>query len=186
MKFCWLEVSQGKIKLLTNRVKLLTYREIQKDRYFKLDSSTLSIRKYGYKNPSWYFKSSVSYMDFFVYGWKLVLPIAFMNISLSISFWTIWCLSKPITLLPSPDISLSHGNAHNHHIVFISGVRLFAVAAHEFGHSLGLSHSSVQGALMNPFYQTISDNFQLPHDDVIGIQKIYGKGSCLLSFSDID
>lgn len=55
------------------------------------------------------------------------------------------------------------------------GVRLFAVAAHEFGHSLGLSHSSVTGALMNPFYQTIKDNFELPHDDTIGIQMLYGK-----------
>ncbi|XP_035222982.1 matrix metalloproteinase-2-like [Stegodyphus dumicola] len=56
----------------------------------------------------------------------------------------------------------------------IDGVRLFAVAAHEFGHSLGLSHSSVDGALMNPFYQTIQENFQLPHDDTIGIQMLYG------------
>ncbi|KAG8192534.1 hypothetical protein JTE90_015169 [Oedothorax gibbosus] len=56
----------------------------------------------------------------------------------------------------------------------IDSVRLFAVAAHEFGHSLGLSHSSVTGALMNPFYQYIQDNFQLPHDDTVAIRMLYG------------
>lgn len=54
------------------------------------------------------------------------------------------------------------------------GVNLFAVAAHEFGHSLGLSHSSVAGSLMFPYYQGIKDNFQLPYDDTIGIQQLYG------------
>lgn len=62
----------------------------------------------------------------------------------------------------------------DHPVPGVDGVRLFAVAAHEFGHSLGLSHSSVTGALMNPFYQTVKENFELPHDDTIGIQMIYG------------
>ncbi|XP_076345485.1 matrix metalloproteinase-25-like [Tachypleus tridentatus] len=53
-------------------------------------------------------------------------------------------------------------------------LNLFGVAAHEFGHSLGLSHSSVQGSLMFPYYQEIKDNFQLPYDDMIGIQQLYG------------
>ncbi|GBP69325.1 Matrix metalloproteinase-2 [Eumeta japonica] len=51
---------------------------------------------------------------------------------------------------------------------------LFAVAAHEFGHSLGLSHSSVKGALMYPWYQGIKPNFVLPEDDRNGIQQMYG------------
>ncbi|XP_048478627.1 matrix metalloproteinase-2 isoform X2 [Plutella xylostella] len=54
------------------------------------------------------------------------------------------------------------------------GTSLLAVAAHEFGHSLGLSHSSVKGALMYPWYQGIQSNFVLPEDDRNGIQQMYG------------
>ncbi|XP_011164510.2 matrix metalloproteinase-2 isoform X2 [Solenopsis invicta] len=54
------------------------------------------------------------------------------------------------------------------------GTSLFAVAAHEFGHSLGLAHSSVQGALMYPWYQGLSANYELPEDDRHGIQQMYG------------
>lgn len=54
------------------------------------------------------------------------------------------------------------------------GTSLFAVAAHEFGHSLGLSHSSVAGALMFPWYQGFKPDFQLPDDDRYGIQQLYG------------
>ncbi|XP_066506526.1 matrix metallopeptidase 30 [Hoplias malabaricus] len=55
------------------------------------------------------------------------------------------------------------------------GVVLFLVAAHEFGHSLGLSHSDVRGALMFPTYQFVNPNtFVLPRDDVNGIQSLYG------------
>ncbi|XP_056100431.1 collagenase 3-like [Rhinichthys klamathensis goyatoka] len=52
---------------------------------------------------------------------------------------------------------------------------LFLVAAHEFGHSLGLSHSEVPGALMFPTY-SFSDpgRFSLPSDDIRGIQSLYG------------
>lgn len=57
----------------------------------------------------------------------------------------------------------------------LSGTSLFAVAAHEFGHSLGLAHSSVQGALMYPWYQGLSPNYELPEDDRHGIQQMYGK-----------
>ncbi|MBZ3869933.1 Interstitial collagenase [Sciurus carolinensis] len=50
---------------------------------------------------------------------------------------------------------------------------LYRVAAHELGHSLGLSHSTDIGALMYPNY-IFSGDVQLAQDDINGIQAIYG------------
>lgn len=50
---------------------------------------------------------------------------------------------------------------------------LLSVAAHEFGHSLGLAHSSVPGALMYPWYQGFGI-VELHDDDKLAIQQLYG------------
>ncbi|XP_072824996.1 matrix metalloproteinase-27 isoform X2 [Vicugna pacos] len=55
------------------------------------------------------------------------------------------------------------------------GFNLFLVAAHEFGHSLGLSHSNDQTALMFPNYVSLDPSkYPLSQDDISGIQSIYG------------
>jgi len=51
-------------------------------------------------------------------------------------------------------------------------IDLVTVAAHEFGHSLGMRHSNVSGSLMFPSYS--GPNRKLHSDDKAGIRSIYG------------
>ncbi|XP_034270871.1 stromelysin-1-like [Pantherophis guttatus] len=57
----------------------------------------------------------------------------------------------------------------------LKGSNLFLVAAHEFGHSLGLQHSNDLGALMFPIYEPMDPKaLRLHRDDIAGIQSLYG------------
>ena len=55
------------------------------------------------------------------------------------------------------------------------GTNLLQTAAHEFGHSLGLSHSDQYRALMAPFYRGYQSEVRLDSDDITAIQALYGK-----------
>ncbi|XP_077164706.1 stromelysin-3 [Paroedura picta] len=54
------------------------------------------------------------------------------------------------------------------------GTDLLQVAAHEFGHVLGLQHTAVSKSLMSPFY-FFRYPLKLSEDDKQGIQYLYGK-----------
>lgn len=55
------------------------------------------------------------------------------------------------------------------------GIDFLTVAAHEFGHAIGLGHSRQRGALMFPSYSG-SQRF-LAMDDIAGCQSLYGPPS---------
>ncbi len=55
------------------------------------------------------------------------------------------------------------------------GTKLLITSLHELGHSLGLSHSDMNSAVMAPFYNAFL--YDLQEDDILGIQQLYGQPS---------
>ncbi|KAA0201316.1 hypothetical protein HAZT_HAZT002594 [Hyalella azteca] len=67
---------------------------------------------------------------------------------------------------------VQHLDSHNGSYEEVS---LFLTAGHEIGHALGLYHSQAQNSIMSPYLFTYGPGtYELPHDDVAGIQDLYG------------
>ena len=81
-----------------------------------------------------------------------------------------------------PGFGAISGDAHfddaeNWSVTPNRGNQLLNTLTHEFGHSLGLSHSNARGSIMAPFYKGWDVNLRLGQDDISGIQSLYGRGS---------
>ena len=61
---------------------------------------------------------------------------------------------------------------------------MLQTAAHEFGHSLGLSHTDDKQALMAPFYRGFEQSPKLEKDDIRAIQVEIYKTLHIYAFYD--
>ncbi len=60
-------------------------------------------------------------------------------------------------------------------LFFSSGFNLYVVAAHEFGHALGLKHSQNPASVMYPTYKNKKTHNLLSGEDIMNINTLYGK-----------
>ena len=94
---------------------------------------------------------------------------------------------EPWTINSFRGDDLSRENRHLSITDLLSaGTSLLQTAAHEFGHSLGLSHSDSKSALMAPFYRGFQSKPKLENDDIKGIQALYGQKSTKSDDDDDD
>ena len=84
------------------------------------------------------------------------------------------CVGGVIAHAFFPQDGRTHFDDQETWVVNRTGIDLFIIAAHEFGHALGLFHSDNMDAVMAPFYSGYKPDVQLHPDDIEKIQARYG------------